>query len=420
MHALKELLKKILPKSVLNLYHYSLARFAAFLYGNPSQKLVVIGVTGTNGKSTTTQFIGRILEALGHNIGWTTTAGFKIGNKEWENDKKMTMLGRFQTQKMLSQMVKEDCVYAIVETSSQGIAQYRHIGIDYDLAVFTNLTPEHIEAHGSFENYRAEKAKLFQNALLSVINQDDEHAQFFLDASLAQTMTYGMKEGDLKAEKVKMSSQGTEFELLGEQFSISPIGQFNLYNMLAAIASVHSLGFALKDIAEVISTIPSVPGRLESIDEGQDFTVLVDYAYEPAALHAVYKAIDLIEHKRIIHITGSAGGGRDIARRALIGELAAKKDDIVIVANEDPYDEDPMVIINDVADSAKANGKVDGESLFRILDRQDAIDKAMQLAKKDDIVLITGKGSEPIMAVAQGKKIPWDDRDAARKALKKL
>jgi UDP-N-acetylmuramyl tripeptide synthase len=157
---------------------------------------------------------------------------------------------------------------------------------------------------------------------------------------------------------------------------------------------------------------------MEPIDEGQPFRVIVDYAYEPAALAAVYEALDLVEYKRMIHIVGSAGGGRDVARRKILGEMSAAHDDVVIVANEDPYDEDPMQIVNDVADAAVEAGKKDGEDLFRILDRQEAIQYAIDVAEVDDLVLITGKGNEPVMAVANGEKVPWDDRQAARKALK--
>jgi len=188
---------------------------------------------------------------------------------------------------------------------------------------------------------------------------------------------------------------------------------------LLTMAVASMLDFDHEIIRRGVEKLESVPGRLEKIDEGQPFTVLVDYAYEPAALGAVYEAIELIQHHRLIHILGSAGGGRDVARREVLGEMAARHDDMVIVANEDPYDEDPMQIINEVADAAGKNGKMDGVDLYRILDRQEAIDFAVKIAQPEDLILITGKGSEPVMAVAGGKKIPWDVRDAARRALNK-
>src|SRR3989339_489899 len=191
---LKANLRAIVPESLISAYHYVLARLAAFLYVHPSEKLIVIGVTGTNGKSTTVQFIGRLLESVGERVGWTTTASFKVADHEWVNDRKMTMLGRLQTQKLLRNMVKAGCRYVIIETSSQGIMQSRHIGINYDVIAFTNLTPEHIEAHGGFENYKAAKGKLFDRLhrlprkkidgreieKSIVVNLDDPHAEYFL------------------------------------------------------------------------------------------------------------------------------------------------------------------------------------------------------------------------------------------------
>jgi len=198
-----------------------------------------------------------------------------------------------------------------------------------------------------------------------------------------------------------------------------PIGRFQLENILVAIGTLLSLGVKEEVIQRGVESLEPVPGRMEQIVEGQPFSIIVDYAYEPASLNAVYEAIALIPYRRLIHITGSAGGGRDVARRKLLGALAGGHADIVIVANEDPYDEDPMQIIDDVADAVVLAGKRDGVDLYRILDRQEAIDFAMKIAEPDDLVLITGKGSEPVMAVAQGKKIPWDDRVATRKALQK-
>lgn len=436
---LKERIRALLPEKVLQGYHLTLAYLAAFCYGFPSNNLIVIGITGTNGKSSTTHFLGRLLESAGHKVGWATTVDFKVGNREWVNDKKMTMLGRFQTQKLLREMVKAGCAYAIVETSSQGIAQFRHVAINYDVAVFTNLTPEHIEAHGGFENYKAAKGKLFSHTKqcaeksyphamrkMAIVNTDDEHAAFFLSFRLPHQVGFGFKPADdalplqasYHAENEELTANGTTFFVEGYPFTFHPLGHFQVLNALAALTTAHELGISWGKLHEGVVKLTSVPGRLESINEGQPFSVIVDYAYEPAALSAVYNAIDLFKPKRVIQVTGSAGGGRDIARRTVIGKMAAEHAAIVIVANEDPYDDDPIEIINDVADAAKAAGKQDGVDLFRMLDRQEAIQKAIDLAEPGDLVLLTGKGSEPVMAVAHGKKIPWDDREAARKALK--
>jgi UDP-N-acetylmuramoyl-L-alanyl-D-glutamate--2,6-diaminopimelate ligase len=440
---LKRLIRAFLPEFVLGAYHYGLARFAAIWYRHPSRKLIVIGVTGTNGKSTTVTFIGRLLESMGETVGWTTTASFKVGQKEWVNDKKMTMLGRFQTQRLLKEMVNAGCRYVVVETSSQGIEQFRHIGIDYDVAAFTNLTPEHIEAHGGFEPYKAAKLKLF--AALSkgddkeidgekvesaiVVNLDDQYAGEFLAFKADKYVGFGVNCEDVFnkqlnttpviARDVEYSGVCTTFNLGDTSMHLKPIGRFYLEDALAAVACVKTLGFSLDQIQKAVESLLAVPGRLEMIDLGQPFSVVVDYAYEPAALNALYSAVANIDYRRIIHVVGSAGGGRDEARRKILGEMSAKHDEVVIVTNEDPYDEDPMQIINEVADAAKDSGKVDGVDLFRILDRQEAIEKAISFAKPDDLVLVTGKGSEPVMSVANGKKVPWDDRVAVKIALNK-
>lgn len=433
---MKSLIRRLLPESIVSLYHLVLAELAAFWYGHPSEKLVVIGVTGTNGKSTTTQFIGRMLEHAGHRVGWTGTASFKVGDREWANDKKMTMLGRFQTQRLLRDMVRAGCTHAIVETSSQGLAQHRHVGINYDVAVFTNLTPEHIEAHGGFENYKKAKGKLFAalakgrrkdgREKIAVANIDDPHAGYFLSFGADKKYGFGIDSASalpavipVVAKNLRMDAGGSAFDLDGREFRLKPVGRFNVYNGLAAIATCRALGISWDVARDAAGRLESVPGRLEAVGEGQPFSVIVDYAYEPAALTAAYEALRLLPHGRIIHVVGSAGGGRDVARRATLGQMAAERDDVVIVANEDPYDDDPMEIVRQVADGARAK-KTEGVDLFLVLDRQEAIDKAVALAQPGDLVLLTGKGCEPVMAVAHGKKIPWDDRAAARKALHAL
>ncbi|MBI5370342.1 UDP-N-acetylmuramyl-tripeptide synthetase [Candidatus Uhrbacteria bacterium] len=423
------LIRRFVPKPVFGAYHFVLALIAAAVYRHPSEKLIVVGVTGTNGKSSTVQFIGRILEHTGRRVGWTTTVGFKIAEREWVNDKKMTMLGRFQTQRFLRQMVDAGCAVAIIETSSQGIAQSRHVGIHYDIAVFTNLTPEHIEAHGGFEAYKAAKGKLFAALArakektihgtpvkkASVVNVLDEHAAYVLSFGAGQAYPFGKQATD-----VVMNKNGTTFSIADTAFHFKPIGRFNFENVLAAITTCQALGLTLRDIADGVSRLEPVPGRLEVIDEGQSFTVIVDYAPEPAALNATYEALALIGGRRLIHVLGSTGGGRDVARRRVLGQMAAGHAAIVIVTNEDPYDDDPSAIIEDVAAGAREHGKRDGIDLFALLDRQEAVNKAMAIAQEGDIVLMTGKGSEPVMAVAHGRKIPWDDRAAARKALHHL
>ncbi len=401
---------------------------AAFLYRFPSRKLVVIGVTGTSGKTTTVEWIGRIIEHAGDRVGWATTNSFKIGAKEAINDTKMTMLGRFKTQKMLRQMVKAGCKYAVIETSSQGIAQYRHKGISYDLALLTNLWPEHIEAHGGFENYKKAKGKLFAHCSKThVVNVGSEHAEYFLKFKADKKYGFSVTKNEqvkntipVIAEKIKATASGSSFTIKDQKFHLAPIGLHNIENATGAIAATLALGFDIKLIADAVARLPVVPGRLETIDEGQNFTVIVDYAFEPVALSKLFETVDMFDHKRIIHVLGSTGGGRDIAPRPIKGRLSAERADVTIVTNEDPYDDDPQEIIDQVAAGALEVGSHEGEDLYRILDRAEAIEKALMMADRGDVVLITGKGSEPVMAVKNGKTVPWDDRAEVRKVLHKL
>ena len=409
------------------------------MYRYPSKHMHVIGVTGTNGKSSTTQLIGQLLMTLGETVGWTTTDSFRIGDRLIANDKKMTMLGRTQTQKMLRAMVQAGCTYAIVEVSSQGIDQFRHVGIQFDTAVFTNLTPEHLEAHGGFEKYKRAKRKLFEAVASAphktlhgkrlvksiVVNLNDVHAKEMAAVDVDRVVGFARQDKQvfdirvddvIEASAVTENKMGTKARVRGGDVSIPLLGAYYFENSLAAITTVVSLGFPLIDVLQVAERLQPIPGRLERfVYDGAD--VIVDYAPEPYALMALYEAVSLLRPKRIIHVTGSTGGGRDVARRAQIGLLASQKDTIVIVTNEDPYDDDPMHIIQDVAQGARDGGMREGETLFCLVDRKEAIQQAIDLSQPGDVVLITGKGSEPVMAVAGGKKIPWDDREAVRMAI---
>jgi len=420
-------------------YHWALAWLSALVYGFPSDKLVVIGVTGTNGKSSTIQFIAQMLEHLGQQVGYTGTAGFYVNGRVMENKLKMTMPGRFFLQRLLRDMVRAGCRYALVETTSQGIEQFRHLGINYDVVVFTNLTPEHIESHGGFENYKAAKGKLFAHLTsrkhktfgdelvekVSVINADDPHAPFFLSFPADRTIRFSWDQGAQSDDwyVVKSAAQDTSglpIHINGVAGMIPLQALFEQRNAVAAFATVRALGFDMRATLEAMATLHSLPGRFELVDEGQDFHVIVDYAYEPFALEALLNAVDrLTGHRRVIGVHGSCGGGRDIARRDKIGRLAGLREDIVVVTNEDPYDEDPRCIIEAVANGARAAGKMEGEDLFLIDDRMEAIEYAIGVAQPGDVVLVTGKGSETVMAVAGGKKAPWSDREAARQALRR-
>lgn len=431
----KELIKRFIPGVLLRWYHKTLALAANVIYGFPSNKMVVIGVTGTNGKSTTVHLIANVFSSAGFKVGATSTVGFKIAGEECLNKKKMTMLGRFALQKMLRQMVRAGCKYAVIETSSQGVEQFRHLGVNYDVAVFTNLTPEHIEAHGGFENYKKAKGKFFAHLTakphkiiggkeipkVSVVNLDDEHAKYFSSFSADKKLGYGIKkQGAVSAGNVESGLVGSRFTVNGVTFEINLPGQFNIYNCLAAAAVGLSQGLDLSIISGALRKVEGVPGRMEFINEGQNFKILVDYAPEPASMGKMYETVCgsgfVAGDGKIIHVLGSAGGGRDKSRRPVLGKIAAGNADIIIVTNEDPYDEDPQEIINQVA--AGAEIKKEGVDLFKILDRGEAIKKALSLAGEGDLVIITGKGSEQAICVADDKKIPWDDRKKVREILR--
>jgi UDP-N-acetylmuramoyl-L-alanyl-D-glutamate--2,6-diaminopimelate ligase len=449
-------IKKLIPKKIFKAlqpaYHFFISWLSAVVYRHPSEHLIVIGITGTTGKTTSVYLMAKMLEEAGLKVGYTSTAMFNNGQKEWLNDKKMTMVGRFFTQKILRQMVKNNCQFAIVETTSEGVRQFRHRFINYDTLIFTGLYPEHIESHGGFENYKQAKGKLFAHlkkckikyvdshkkiANISanlkklnftrvkktiIVNGSDKYADYFLNFWAEEKMQYCL-EGErivnkdiktIKYNKVNVESKGINFIVEDKQISLQLLGAFNAANAMNAICFGLSFKLSLEKIKSGLEKIKGVAGRLESINEGQNFTVIVDYAFEPNAVSKLFETVKLIPHNRIIHVLGSAGGGRDIARRPILGKLAGKNADLVIITNEDPYDEDPNIIIDQVALGAEQAGKKLNENLFKILDRYEAIKKAIETAENNDVVLITGKGSEQAICVANGEKITWDDRAVVR------
>lgn len=456
MEKILYIIKKIIPALLLQklrpIYHFGLNWLAAAWHRNPSNKLIVIGVTGTTGKTTTVYLIAKMLESAGLKAGYTSTAMFCDGKKEWLNAQKMTMLGRFFTQKMLAKMVKNNCQIAIVETTSEGIVQFRHRFINYDILVFTGLYPEHLEAHGGFQNYKKAKTELFAHLKkckkkklsqkiekTAIINVDDEHAEDFLRFWAEKKYGFGVKSQKseqaksrneskvesldfenlnlIKAENIEIKNARASFSVKNMRVNLNILGDFSAINALAAMTAGLALGIDLEKLKKGIESVRGIPGRLERIEEGQAFSVIVDYAFEPQALAKLYETVSSIPHAKIIHVLGSAGGGRDKSRRGPLGKIAGEKADIVIVTNEDPYDEDPSAIIGQVAKGALAAGKKMGENLFQIEDRKQAIQTALKLAKKNDMVLITGKGCEQAICASNGKKIKWDDREAVREIL---
>lgn len=459
------IIKKFIPKKLFRAvqpaYHYLLSWSSALFYGFPSEKMVVIGVTGTIGKTTTSYLLLRALKECGYKAGLTSTAIFDDGNKEWLNDKRMTMVGRFFLQGLLARMVKNGCQFAIVETTSEGIRQFRHRFINYDWLIFTGLYPEHIESHGGFDNYKKAKGKLFEhlkncntkyvdaewrvhksesglNKLdlnrikkTVVANIDDDNAPYFLSFWAEEKIGYStdpakaIKKGELPEEnlsiepygEISTNDTGVVFEAFGDKMQLSLLGEFNAANAMAAACVARLAEKSLDKIKSALLSIKGVAGRMERINEGQPFTVIVDYAFEPNSLAKFYDTVEKIPHNRIINVFGAAGGGRDAARRPKMGLLAGKRADFVVITNEDPYDDDPGLIIDQIAAGAETAGKKLNHDYFKIEDRRQAIAKAISLAEEGDLVLVTGKGSEQLIWMANGEKIPWDDRKVVKEEI---
>lgn len=412
---------------ISRVYHFTLAFLGALWYGFPSRKLIVIGVTGTKGKTTTCNLIAHLLNAAGHKAGMATTVNFRIGEREWVNDTKQTMPGRFALQKLLRDMASAGCEYAVIETSSEGILQYRHRFIHYRVAVFTSLSPEHIERHGSFERYRATKKKLFEQVArnpnsIGVYNLDDPNVAFFLKPAMSLQYGYAwrMKPEDsprpvlreVRIENVKFLGSTTQFTLGGTTYEMPLIGEFNVYNAASALLTGLSQDIDEGVLKMALQSAPPVPGRFEVIKDRRGFSVVIDYAHEPASLEAIYGAVrQLLKPARIIVLLGSQGGGRDVWKREAMGKLAGRYGDEIILTNEDPYDEDPNSIIDDILKGVSL--VTPQKNVYKIIDRREAIKKAISLARKGDTVVVTGKGGEVWMCLKDDKKIPWSDRKIA-------
>ncbi len=433
---MKSFLRKIVPERLLAIYHFCFAWLAALRFGFPSRRMIVIGVTGTKGKTSAINYIWSVLRAGGVKTGIITTANVRIGDSEMTNPFHMTMPGRFTIQKFLRQMVREGTEVAIVETTSQGIVQSRHIGIDYDVALFTNLSPEHIDAHKTFDNYKAAKAKLF--AVLSesrhkeyrgkpftktiVANADSEHADFFLNFSAGRKITYSIdKPSDTKAENIKTSPAGAEFDLGERHYELSIPGIFNVYNALPAISVGNVFGLSTDDIKKGVKDMSLIPGRMEEIKEGQVYRVFVDYAHEKQSMTYIVEAGKSLKGPdgRVIILLGAEGGGRDKGKRPIMGEIVGKYADIVICSNVDPYEDDPTPIVEDIAVAAEKEGKVREQNLFVIEDRREGINKSLFIARPGDVVIITGKGAEQSIVIG-GVSSPWDDRAVVREEIRKI
>jgi len=412
---MKQLLKKLLPTSALDTYHHALAVAGSVVYRFPSKKLVVIAVTGTKGKSTTVEIIRTILMEAGHQVAAASTIRFSIGKESEANLFKMTMPGRFFLQQFLRRAVDAGCTHAVIEMTSEGARQFRHKGIELDALVFTNLQPEHIESHGSFENYAAAKLSLAKHLEDSpkrprhiVANIDDAYGKKFLDIDVEHKLPFSLKD----AEPYNVDDASVRFVWKRDELFTVPLpGLFNLRNILAALTLTEAMGVPLATIKRALEHQPPIAGRAERVGGTQPYIVVIDYAHTPDSLKALYETY---KERRIIAILGSTGGGRDAWKRVEMGRIADEYADVAILANEDPYDEDPQKIVSDIAKGFTKKRP------FVFLDRRNAIREALREAKPSNVVLITGKGTDPYIMGPGGNKEAWSDKKVAEEELAKL
>lgn len=437
---MKKLLKKyiqpLVPGSAINAYHYIESQIASHHASNPSQKMVIIGIAGSKGKTTTANMLWSILSADGTRVGLIGTANIRYGHKEELNPYHMTMPGAFIMQKILKKMADQNCKYVIMEVPSEGQAQFRHIGINYDVLIFTNVTKELMAAHNfSLETLHRHNKRVFK-ALhssprktidtaevpkLVIANIDNKYANDYMSYPADQKITFGTNaKADFKLTNVADTPSGISFKINNNSYKARILGTINAINATGAIATALSLGISPESTKNGVANLPTIPGRMEVIDCGQPFTVIVDYAHEQASMTALAKSAQSMRKgkAKIIILLGAEGGGRDSAKRPEMGAIVAKGCDQIILSNVDPYEDDPIQIIEDIAKGAEKAGAKRGKNLHLIADRREGIRKALKLAKPNDIILITGKGAEQSIVI-DGKSEPWDDRKVVREELEK-
>lgn len=427
---MKKLLNRLFPErsKARLLYHKVSALAAAIRFGFPSQNITVIGVTGTSGKSTTVELIHSLLQGSGQECGALSTIQFHIGAKTLPNISLRTTLRPWETQKMLRKMVKKKCKYAVIEVSSHALDQHRVDGINIDIAVLTNVSEnEHLDYHGTFADYVRTKRKMFESVSISsrkasipkqfVLNADDPLLDQFSEIIADRTWTFARRShADVRASDVQQSGKNTKFSLRlpnGEtRVTAAIVGEHNLQNVLTAIAVTQACNISVDKLADALANLPGIPGRLESIDAGQDFGVLVDFSYKPSALGAVLSALRSLTPGRIIVVWGGAGG-RAKTNWAESAKIIAKKADEFVLTTDDPYTDDPKKIATHIR---KNVGREEGDRFFEIEDRYEAIRYATYTAQPGDTVLIAGRGHEQMQTIGK-QKIQFDDREVAREIL---
>ncbi len=429
---LRKIVKALIPKKIFELVepwgHWAEAVLANLAYGFPARGLNVIGVTGTDGKTTTSTLVAAMLRNAGYQVGYITTISIDDGSGPKPNPTRLTAVTSFNLFRQIRIMKRKGVQWLVLETTSHALAQHRYWGVPYSVAVMTNVTHEHLDYHRTFERYRDAKLKLFkitgknqQGLGVGVANAEDGAVDLFAGA-VRKAITYGITKGDLRAADIKSTPVSSDFKVNYEGKSwplhVNVPGSFNVYNALAAAGVGLALGLEPIQIQKGIASLESVEGRMNTIDEGQDFNVIVDYAHTPDSFKKIFAELRPLAKGRLIAVFGSAGR-RDAAKRAIQGETAGQMADIVVVTEEDDRDEDGLAIMHAIADGAKKAGKKFDHDLFEIHNRAEAIDYAVKLAKPGDTVVLLGKGHEKSIIGPSGKR-PWDEASEARKALKNL
>lgn len=412
----------------------ALAPLAANFYGRPALSLRTVGVTGTKGKSTTTDLVSQVLEGGGFSTGMISTVDFKIGPRRWPNSTRQSTPEAPEIQGLLREMADAGCDYAVIESTSHALSSRwnRLGGCAFDAAVFLNITHEHLDYHGSFEQYRADKARLFemlgeggQGELWAIANADDPNAAYFLDAAPARArrLSFGVRsQADVRAYALSAGPSGSTLQVAtpwGEaQMRLHLPGSFNVSNALAALGVALSQGIPLERAVAALAAVPGIRGRMQPVSVGQPFDVIVDYAHNPDSFDQVLGMLRPLIAGRIIAVFGSAGE-RDRAKRGIQGEIAGRYADLLVLTDEDPRGEDPAAIIAEIVEGVERAGKRAGDGYLCIPDRGEAIRAALAAARPGDLVLLLGKGHEGTIIYAGGA-IPWDEAAAARDALRAL
>lgn len=422
--------RKVLPKSALvgleKSYRKSRAKIISARFGNPARDLRVIAVTGTNGKTTTVNFLNEILKEAGYRTAMFSTANIEIAGEQTVNDTNSTTATVARLQKFFRDAKKADVEFALIEATSHALDQYKFEGVPIEMAIMTNLTQDHLDYHKTMENYASAKAKLFEmNPNLVVLNADDEWFDYFNNfATESQKITYGEGElADVKIEKFKLYKKGSEANLRIDnnvelEIATNLPGEFNIYNMTAAAAGAYLLGISLKDIQEGIANLEGVSGRFEYATPGLPFDTIVDYAHTPDALEKLLKSAKELSKNRTILVFGACGD-RDREKRPIMGKIAQNLADRIIITDEENYTEDATQIREEIISGiSKKNDKLPA-NIQEIPDRKEAIRKALQIAGKGDIVLITGLGHE-VYRVIDGEKTPWNDTQIVREIAQEI